>query len=29
MIATARNDYFTDHGEDHPVLLWEALAAQS
>jgi hypothetical protein len=23
------NDYFTDHGENHPVLLWEALAARA
>jgi hypothetical protein len=29
LIATALNDYFTDHGENHPVLLWEALAARA
>jgi hypothetical protein len=27
ILATALNDYFTDHGEDHPVILWDALAS--
>jgi hypothetical protein len=29
MIATALNDYFTDHGHDHPVALWDALAPRT
>jgi hypothetical protein len=26
VLASALNDYFTDHDEDHPVALWDALA---
>jgi hypothetical protein len=26
VLATALNDWFTDHDEDHPVALWDALA---
>jgi hypothetical protein len=29
IIATALNDYFTDHDQDHPVALWDDLVAHA